>query len=175
MKKILVIGSSGVGKTTFSQRLGETTGIEVVHLDRLNFSPNWVGMPKAEWREKVAEITQGDSWIIDGNYSGTLEMRIAASDTVIFLEMPRLVCVCRILKRAVVYYGETRPDMAEDCNEKFDWDFVKWVWNYPRRTKPKVEALLKKFQNEKTIIRLASKKQVENFFADFSLDAIKSF
>lgn len=164
--KILVIGSSGAGKSTFSRRLGAASGIEVIHLDRLYFSPNWVEMPKYRWKEKVAEILQADSWIIDGNYSGTMETRIAASDTVIYLELPRLVCVFRILKRGVVYFGKTRPDMAKGCNERFDWDFVKWVWNYPSRTKPKVEAMLEKVQGEKTVIRLASKREIEKFFVN---------
>jgi adenylate kinase family enzyme len=100
-----------------------------------------------------------------------MEMRLAKCDTVIFLDMPRAVCVYRILKRVSLYRKGSRPDMADGCDEKFDWEFVKWTWNYPTRSKPKVEALLKKIKNEKTIICLKSKKEMENFF-DNELPAI---
>jgi adenylate kinase family enzyme len=175
MKKVLVIGSSGAGKSTFARRLGEKTGLPVVHLDVLYWKPNWVGTEDDEWKKKVEEALQGDAWIIDGNFSGTMELRIPACDTVIFLDFPRVLCVYRILKRVVLYRKGKRPDMAKGCDEKFDWEFTKWVWNYPNRSKPKVEALLKRFENEKTIIRLKSKREVENFFANNFPDAVKSF
>ncbi len=97
MKKVLVIGSGGAGKSTFAKRLSEKTGLEVIHLDQLYWQPNWVETPKDEWQEIVKEIIEGDEWILDGNFGGTMEMRIEACDTVIFLEMPRTVCVYRIL------------------------------------------------------------------------------
>ena len=165
MKKILVIGSSGAGKSTLAARLGKITGIEVVHLDKLHWKPNWTEPSKDEWRVTVENALKNYSWIMDGNFSGTMELRIAACDTVIFLDFPRLVCIYRILKRVARYYGINRPDMAEGCNEKFDWEFLKWVWNYQARTKPKVENLLQKYRDEKTIIRLKSKQEVENFLS----------
>ena len=170
-----MIGSSGAGKSTFSKRLGKATGIKVIHLDQLHWKPNWNEPVKEEWHAIVENALRGDSWIMDGNFGGTMEMRMEACDTVIFLELPRLVCIYRILKRVARYRGKNRPDMAEGCYEKFDWKFIKWIWNYPAQTKPKVEALLEKFQNEKTIIRLASKAEIKNFFARHSLDTVKSF
>jgi adenylate kinase family enzyme len=175
MKRVLVIGSSGSGKSTFSRRLGETTGLQVIHLDVLHWKPNWTEPSKDEWEKTVENALKGDEWIIDGNYSGTMEMRIRASDTVIFLDFPRVLCVYRVLKRVVLYRKGNRPDVAEGCDEKFDWTFVKWVWNFPTRTKPKVEAWLKAVEGEKTIIRLKSKSEVEDFFANYFSDAVKSF
>jgi adenylate kinase family enzyme len=162
MKKIIIIGSSGAGKSTFARRLSKATGLEVIHLDRLYWKPNWTETPKDEWRKMVEDVVQGDSWIIDGNFSGTMEPRFEACDTVIFLETPRTVCIYRILKRVAFYRKGRRPDMADGCDEKFDWEFLKWVWNYPARSKPKVEALISRFQDKK-IIRLKSKKDIENF------------
>ena len=175
MKRVLVIGSSGAGKSTFSRRLAEKTGLEVIHLDVLYWKPNWTEPPKDEWQKTVENALKGDSWIMDGNFSGTMEMRLAACDTAIFLDFPRTICVYRVLKRLVFYRPGGRPDMAKGCNEKFDWTFIKWVWNYPTRTKPKVEALLKNIENEKMVIRLKSKKEVENFFANNFSDSVKSF
>jgi adenylate kinase family enzyme len=166
MKRILVIGSSGSGKSTFARRLGELLSLEVIHLDSLFWRSGWVETPKDEWRTKVAKTLQGDFWIIDGNYSATMDLRLPACDTVIFLEIPRIICVYRILKRVVTYKKGSRPDIPEGCDEKFDWEFVKIVWSYPTRSKPKVEALIKSLASEKTIIRLKSRKEIENFLTE---------
>lgn len=166
MKRVLVIGSSGAGKSTFARRLGERTGLKVIHLDRLFWKPNWVETAdKDEWKAVLEKALAGEAWIADGNYSGTMEMRLEKCDTVIFLDLPPALCVYRILKRLALYRKGSRPDMADGCDEKFDWEFIKWTWNYPSRSKPKVEALLKRFENEKRIIRLKSGREVENFLA----------
>ncbi len=168
MKKIIVIGSGGAGKSTFAKRLGKALGIEVIHLDRLYWKPNWVKTPKDEWPKIVEELLKGESWIMDGNFGGTREMRMRACDTIIFLDIPRRVCLYRILKRFVVYRGRSRPDMTGGCNEKFDLEFLLWVWNYPNRTKPRLAAMLEQFKNEKTIIWLRSTKEIEDFFDNYS-------
>ncbi len=168
MKRILIIGSGGSGKTTLAQRLGEKTGIEVIHLDALYWKPNWVRTDNDDWDRTIAELIAGDEWIMDGNYSRTMKMRMPAADTVIFLDLPRTICFWRIFKRVMRYHGRNRPDVAPGCNEKFDLEFLLWIWNYPNRTKPKVEALLKSFHNKIKVIRLRSAKEVENFIGDIS-------
>jgi len=175
MKRILVIGSSGAGKSTFAGRLGEATGLKIVHLDQLFWKPNWVEPTKEEWRETVEEVLQNEAWIIDGNYSGTLDLRIQRADTVIFLDFPPTICVWRILKRVAFYHKGKRPDMAAGCDERFDWDFVKWTWNYPKRSKPKVKSLLKSYQDKLKIIRLVSNREVEAFFVNLKSNRVKSF
>lgn len=95
-------------------------------------------------------------------------MRLEKCDAVIFLDLPNYICTSRVLKRVAFYRKGGRPDMADGCDERFDWEFLKWTWNYPTRSKPKVEALLKRFEEEKTIIRLKSKREIENFFVNCS-------
>ena len=168
MKRILIIGSSGAGKTTLANRLGETLGVEVIHLDKLHWKPNWTEPSKEEWQKITANALRGDSWIMDGNYGSTMEMRLAACNTVILLDLPHLLCVYRIIKRWLVYRKATRPDMAADCDEQFDWKFIKYVWDFPKKNIPKIEKLLQLFQDSKTIIRLKSTKEVENFFVNYS-------
>lgn len=163
MKKISIIGSSGSGKSTLAARLGGETGIKVIHLDKLYWKPGWVEPDKKEWNEVVKKILDQQEWIIDGNYGGTMEIRLAASDTIVFLDLPRTVCVWRVLKRLLSYRKESRPDIAEGCEERFDWEFLRWVWNYPRRSKPKVERLLKRFETEKAVFRLRSRKAIDAF------------
>jgi adenylate kinase family enzyme len=166
MRRVLVIGSGGSGKSTFSTRLGELLNLEVHHLDKLFWHPGWVETPRDEWLKIVTELTDRDSWILDGNFSGTLDVRMRKADTVIFLDMSRWLCLWRIITRVMRYRDGTRPDMAEDCRERFNFEFISWVWNYPRRSKPKVVKLLAQHAEGKKIVWLRSKAEVEKFLTD---------
>lgn len=163
MKRVLIIGSSGAGKSTLSKRLSEKTGLKIIHLDKIYWKPNWIEPEKDDWKKTLEKALRDDEWIMDGNYSNTLDVRVPACDTIIFLEMPPAVCVYRVLKRVAFSYKKTRPDMAEGCPEKFDWEFLKWIWDFGNRSKPKIEKILKRYENEKRIVRLKSKRQVEEF------------
>jgi adenylate kinase family enzyme len=168
MRKVLVIGSGGSGKSIFATRLGELLKIEVLHLDKFYWRPGWVETPKAEWLRIVEELLKRDAWIMDGNYSSTLEMRLEACDTVIFLDMARSLCLWRVLKRVLMYRKGRRPDMAEGCHERFDLEFISWVWNYPRRSRPKIVEKLKSNSDSKKIVWLRTRSDVERFLADVS-------
>ena len=99
MKKVVIIGSDGAGKSTLARRLGAATGIEVFHLDKLYWKPNWTKTPKDEWLKTVENLLCKDEWIMDGNFGGTMEIRLAACDTAIFLDFPRTVCTYCSFKR----------------------------------------------------------------------------
>lgn len=163
MKRILVIGSGGAGKSTFARRLGLRLNIEVLHLDKFYWHAGWVETPKDEWLKTVEALLKRDSWIMDGNYSGTLDIRFKACDALVFLDMPRTLCLWRVLKRLILYRRASRPDMAEGCPEKFSLEFLLWVWNYPVRTRPKVLEMLKSNSQRKNIIWLRSSSAVERF------------
>ena len=167
----MVIGAGGSGKSTLALRLGRILGLPVVHLDVLHWKPGWVETPKEAWKEIVARAAVTDEWIIDGNFSSTLELRLDACDTVVFLDLPRALCVWRILKRRVTGRGGRRPDMAEGCREKLDLKFLKWVWDYPERTRPRVLAALERRAVSKQIVRLRSPAEVEQFLAGLSRDS----
>lgn len=168
MRRVLVIGPGGAGKSTFATRLGEQLQIEVKHLDRYYWQPGWVKPAPDEWLKTVESLVSEESWIIDGNYSGTLDLRLKSCDTIIFLDLNRFVCMWRILKRLFRYRQETRPDMAEGCYEKIDLEFVSWVWNYSRRSRPKVIRLISECAETKQIVWLNSRAEVEKFLASGS-------
>jgi adenylate kinase family enzyme len=171
MRKVLVIGSGGAGKSTFARRLGALRGSEVIHLDALYWNPGWVETPKDVWAERVAALVERDAWIMDGNYSGTLDIRLKACDAVVFLDMPRLLCLWRVLQRALMYRTRSRPDMAAGCPEKLDRDFLKfllWVWNYPKQTKPKILARIQENSGSKKVVWLRSPAGAEKYLADLS-------
>lgn len=166
MKRVLVIGSGGAGKSTFARRLSERLKLELIHLDQRYWRPGWVESPKTEWEQTVAELVKRDAWVMDGNYSGTLDARLAACDTVIFLDLPRRVCLWRIVKRRALHRGRSRPDMAPGCPEQLSLEFILWVWNYNRRSRPKVLALLEEHARGKRVLWLRSTAEVERFLND---------
>ena len=166
MRTIVIVGSGGAGKSTLARRLGEITGIEVFHLDRLFWKSGWVSISKEELAEKVQEIVCSNSWIIDGNYSGTMELRFCAADTIIFLDFPLWACLLGILRRRLMYADRTRPDMAEGCDEKLDWEFFFWVITFPFKRRKGIIEKLHKCSQEKNVFILRNRRAVNSFIAN---------
>ena len=163
MKRVLIIGSAGAGKSTLARTLGSLLHLPVIHLDAIYWQPGWVETGKEEWQRTVAGLAQQETWIMDGNYSGTLATRIAAADAVIFLDFPRWLCLWRILRRRMHYAGRTRPDMGPGCSERVTWEFLRWAWNYPARSRPGVRRLLQEHGARKIIRVLSSPARVRRF------------
>jgi len=166
VKRVLVIGPSGAGKSTVATRLGQKLSLEVIHLDKHYWKPGWIESSKEEWRATVDRLLSGDRWIIDGNYSSTLERRLTFADTIIFLDFPRRTCFWRTIKRRFTHFGATRPDMAPGCPERFTLEFLMWIWNYPRRSRPRVVELLRQNTSNKIVLVLRSQNEVERFIED---------
>lgn len=162
--KIIIVGSGGAGKSTLARQLGEVTGLPVIHLDAHYWQPGWVETPREEWVRINEGLVAGERWIIDGNYGGTMAMRVAAAQTIIFLDLPPIICLWRVLKRRVMYHGKTRPDLNEGCVEKIDWEFLKWICiDYPRNTRKRLLERLAQHRDEKQIIILRSPGEVALF------------
>lgn len=165
MKRVVVIGSGGSGKSTFSRMLGEVTGLPVVHLDKLYWHPGWVKTPREEWIDIVRRELEKPEWIMDGNFGNTRAMRMSAADTIIMLDVPRLTCVYRILKRTLTYREGSRADMAEGCHERFDPEFILWVWNYPKDGKRRALDEISLLKNKRVVI-LRNRTEIDAFLND---------
>ena len=167
-QKIIILGSGGAGKSTLARALGEALRLPVHHLDALFWRPGWVETTQEELRQKQEVICAQDKWVIDGNYSGTLDVRLASVGTVIFLDLPRTVCVFRAIKRSLLLHGKIRPDMAPDCPERINrefFKFLKWIWDYPARSRPGVLEKLAALPPDKELIHLRSAREIAAFLA----------
>jgi adenylate kinase family enzyme len=165
-KRILVVGCAGAGKSTFSKRLGELLGLPVVHLDSFFWGPGWKETRPDEWEAKVRELTRREAWVMDGNYGGTMDVRLAAADAAVFLDMPRNLCLWRVIGRRFRFAGKPRPDMAPGCPEKIEWQFLKYIWNYPKTRKPGVLAKLESLPDGKETFVLRSSGETEEFLRE---------
>ena len=168
MKKILIIGSGGAGKSTLARELGTILDLEVIHLDTWYWNPGWVETPKAKWQSIVQDLTLRESWIMDGNYSGTLDVRLSVADTVIFLDFPRILCLARIIKRRFMYTGQSRPDMASDCPERLNWEFLKYIWSYPINRRHGILEKLSQVTLNQQVIILNEPRKVREFLQNIS-------
>ena len=128
--KILVIGCSGSGKSTYARALAECTKLPLVHLDRLYWRPGWTHVSREEFDALLAAELAKPAWIMDGNYDRTLVARLERCDAVVWLNLPRIVCVLGVLRRVALFRGRVRPDMGDNCPERLDFSFLRWVWNY---------------------------------------------
>ena len=132
MNKITIIGCPGTGKTTYSVKLGKKLNIPVYHLDKVFWKNNWEHISQDEFGKVQDEIMQNEKWIIDGNFTKTIENRIKNSDAVIFFDYPKRISLWRTFKRYLMHFGKVRPDMGGYNKEKLQWGHVKFILNYPR-------------------------------------------
>jgi adenylate kinase family enzyme len=171
MHRVLIVGSGGAGKSTFAARLASRTGLPLIHLDSCYWREGWVATPKDEWTQRVDELVRGTEWVMDGNYGGTLDTRIAACDTIVFLDLPRLLCIRRVIHRWWRYRGRSRPDMTPGCHEQLSLEFLRWIWEYPATRRPDILRRLAALRPDQQSIVLRTPADVEAFFdADLERD-----
>ena len=173
MKRILIIGCGGSGKSTLALKLGEILGIEVIHLDVHYWKPGWTMRPLEEWEPILKSLVEKEEWIMDGNFHDSLPMRIEASDTIIFLDMPRGVQLKGIFGRLIRYYKKRRPDIPKGCKEEVDWGFIKWVWSFNKKIRPGVLKILDRYRDKREIVILKNRKEVDRFVEVFEKEANK--
>jgi adenylate kinase family enzyme len=162
MERVLVIGSGGAGKTTVARTLADRLQLPLIHLDAHYWKAGWVETPADQWEQHVQSMASQPQWVMDGNYGGTLDLRLAACDSVVFLDMPRRVSLWRAIKRWVKYWGRTRPDVAPGCPERFTWSFLVWIWTYRTSRREKILRKLGALQHARIFV-LSSQRQVDEF------------
>ena len=142
MERILVLGPCGAGKSTLAVKLGAKLGLPVIHLDKEFWRAGWVEPDPAEWAARTEELIARPSWVMDGNYGTSLARRLERADLVVNLDYPRRVFFPRMLWRSGSQWGRTRPDRAEACPERLDWEVVVYTGRYRIDVLPRREARL---------------------------------
>lgn len=165
MKRIMIIGGAGSGKSSLARALGDITGLPVVHIDALYWQPGWVMRPRDEIGRLTIEAADRDAWIFEGNHSETMNYRASRADMLIFLDISTGRRLWRVVKRTLKHYGRSRPDMAKGCVERFDWDFLKWVAGYRKNGRIRALAFLDKAPPHLVKHHLRHPREVERFLS----------
>ncbi len=167
MQRILIIGCPGAGKTTVARALAEKKLLPLIHLDVLFWRDNWQQVPREEFDRILQLELENPQWIIDGNFSRTMEWRLKYCDTVIYLDLPRRQCLFGALQRLIQNYGKTREDMGGNCPELFDKqkiEFLRDICSFNTKNKQKIQARLSAAKHAQIIV-LKSRREVDAFLS----------
>jgi adenylate kinase family enzyme len=127
------------------------------------WQPGWIEPPREEFAANVRKVVAGEHWILDGNYGNTQHIVLPAADSIVWLDLPRRVCMWRVIKRLIMYFGGNRPDLAEGCPEKVDFEFLEYVWNFPTDSRPRMMSRLAQRRADQTLIILRDAADVSRF------------
>jgi len=161
----MIIGGPGSGKSTLARAMAVRLDLPVTHIDQFQYSAGWVEVDPLERDAKVRAVVAQSSWIIDGNYSSTAEDRIARADTLIWLDMPLWRRLWRVARRTLRYYGQSRPDLPEDCLERFSAEFIRYIIFSNNSQRRKAAARYQSMKKSARAFRLRSSREVHSFLA----------
>jgi adenylate kinase family enzyme len=169
MRRIIVVGSQGSGKTSLSRNLGRKLELPVVHLDVLYWRPGWKASDTASFRARVTEAIAGEEWVVDGSFSGlAFDLTLARADLLVVIDRPRWLCQWRILWRSAFDRDTTRPDLPEGCPEQFDWKLMREAWRYDTKRAPVIEAERLQYGPDVPVVRLRRDRDIQGFLASVS-------
>ena len=165
MRRIMVVGCPGAGKSWLAERVAAKMGSALIRLDQEHWQPGWIAPPAHVWLKRVTELAARPDWVMDGNYPGTLEIRLPRADAIIFLDLPRWRCMTSLIWRTLAHLGQTRPSMAPGCPERFSLAFLKHAWQCRAAIRPLMLAGIGRLRADQRGIILRSRSEVSAFAA----------
>jgi adenylate kinase family enzyme len=162
LRRVCVLGCAGGGKSHVAREVSRLAGLPHVDMDRLFWQPGWVMPDEESWRAVQRELVAAPAWVLDGNYASTYDERLPHADTVVVLDTPRWRCLARIVVRRIRRRG---AEVAPGCPDKLDAGFLAYVWRFPSRSRPRLEAALGTLAPDVTVVRLRTPRDVKRFLA----------
>ncbi|WP_027343099.1 P-loop NTPase family protein [Hamadaea tsunoensis] len=164
MERIAVIGCGGSGKSTIAQQLGRALGLPVTHLDAVYYDENWQPLPQDDFAAAQKKLVAAERWLIEGSYAATLPIRLAAADTVIFLDLPARTCLWGIAQRRWHYRGGQHHQ--DGVFDRITWNFVRYIIGYRKQMRPKVTRLTAEHGPHAMLLTFTSRRQANRFLAE---------
>jgi adenylate kinase family enzyme len=161
VNRIAIIGCGGSGKTHLARQLGAALAIPVTHLDTLNFDSDWNPIPANRFAHLQRELACQPRWVADGNYAATLPIRLAAADTVIFLDLPAWACLWGILQRRLRHGAGQHA--AIGVYDRITWDFVRYILRYRRSMRPRIHRLQAQYAGGTDLVGLRSRRATRRY------------
>jgi adenylate kinase family enzyme len=167
MQRVLVMGSSGSGKSTFALALAEKLALPFVSIDQLFWQPGWKQPKTADFSAIMTREAEKPTWIMDGNYTryGAGELRRERADTIFWFDLPRWLCMWGVVSRIAKTYGVVRPEMAPGCPEQIDWEFLKYVWTYRAVQRPKLLDYFAGLRPHQRLVTFTTRRDADAFLA----------
>jgi adenylate kinase family enzyme len=163
MDRIAIIGCGGSGKTTVGRRLAEHLDAPMTHLDGVYYDSEWNTLPPEKFAAIQEELVAEPRWVIDGNFASTLPIRLKRADTVVFLDIPPIVCLWGILQRRWRYRGGQHTEQG--VFDRIHWGFIRYVLGYRRQMRPKVRALITEHAAHAHVVTLTSRRAARRYLA----------
>ena len=157
-KKIAIVGCAGSGKTTLAIKLKEKLKLPLYHLDLFYWSPGWQRIGLDKFTKIHNELCDQKEWIIEGSYIKVLDYRALQADVLIFLDLPRYQCLLNVFKRLILNLGKVMADSPKNCPQRFNLEFIKWVWDFNKRNKQMILEILDNYSHKEVYILRSFKK-----------------